>query len=401
VRATVLLAALLVCVSCARPHTEAPSATVSPPPPTPTPIPAIGLVLTGGGSFGAWEVGALEALTYVWKSEHREEPPIRVVAGTSTGALLAPFALLGGDALKSAANEYTSVKQAHIVAVKPEIFVVPFYKFVVSHPSPADAGYPKSPEGKGRLLYARLRAQLATDNRIGAVLQSWGQPVSRRLVVTTTDFRRGRPDIISSSPENAERLVDAIFASAMAPLAFPPVDLPGPTGGTTEKTTHLDGGVFSVAPFGALFATAAIDPPIALTHIFLVSAYPSFPGNDESPPPVQKAPFPRRPNFLDIGDRLDSVLAEAGVTKDLRLARAAIELRKRGLSPAEVRALADLEIRGEPPRLIEVFPSGRMGWRDHVFRVKEMAEMRHRGFEQGCQQIAKALGISVDCNVHH
>ena len=41
---------------------------------------SFGIVLSGGGSFGAWEIGALQALWDVWTTKHPDEdcPPIRL-----------------------------------------------------------------------------------------------------------------------------------------------------------------------------------------------------------------------------------------------------------------------------------------------------------------------------------
>ena len=56
---------------------------------------AIGIVFTGGGSFGAFEAGALQAFFDRWVMDHGVAPPVRVIAGTSTGALIGPFRRFG------------------------------------------------------------------------------------------------------------------------------------------------------------------------------------------------------------------------------------------------------------------------------------------------------------------
>src|SRR5437867_4250814 len=62
---------------------------------------SIGIVLGGGGAFGAWQVGALQAFFDHWKKSRGSDPPVRVVVGTSTGALIAPMAFDGRDALEA------------------------------------------------------------------------------------------------------------------------------------------------------------------------------------------------------------------------------------------------------------------------------------------------------------
>src|SRR5215471_5036366 len=105
--------------------------------PQPFQDPALGLVLTGGGAFGAWEAGALETLFDYWKKKYGTEPPIRLVVGTSTGALIAPFAALGADAVKYVAGWYQKVTTSDIYA-----FTVPN---VLKWQSVFDWGYPESP----------------------------------------------------------------------------------------------------------------------------------------------------------------------------------------------------------------------------------------------------------------
>src|SRR4051812_39135133 len=55
--------------------------------------PTIGLVLTGGGSPAAYQVGALLALSEMWP---RARNPFQVVVGTSAGAMAA--AVLAAEA---------------------------------------------------------------------------------------------------------------------------------------------------------------------------------------------------------------------------------------------------------------------------------------------------------------
>ncbi len=357
---------------------------------------SLGLVLTGGGAFGAWEVGALEALFRFWKKRYEEEPPIVAVAGTSTGAIIAPFVLLGRDGLEEAVSWYTHVEQGDIAAPRLGV-LLPFALFVITTPSVYDVGYTAHPKENTRRLYGKLLQALPED-RIDQIASLWP---SQRLAVATLDFCSGRPDPVTNSPDRITSLREAILASAMVPLAFPPVPLPTTPGdGCPAKTPHLDGSIYSVAPFSALFDVAAESPELHLTHVIVVSAFPSFPSNDRPDPSatprdhdlVHYRPFPHNPKFKAISDRMIALFSEAGATADTRLTRAAVALRTAGLSADAVQRLTGLRISGNPPRLIELAPSSRLGWEALNFRTESMSDMFKLGVEQATDELEKQLG---------
>ena len=71
------------------------------------------LALSGGGSKGAYGIGLLKG----WHDSGKI-PTFRLVTGISTGALIAPFAFLGGEYLDIPAEFYTNVSDEDIYKKK-------------------------------------------------------------------------------------------------------------------------------------------------------------------------------------------------------------------------------------------------------------------------------------------
>jgi predicted acylesterase/phospholipase RssA len=348
----------------------------------------IGLVLSGGGAFGAWETGALRCFFDWWRSTFGEEPPIQAVVGTSTGALVSPFALLGRppdhDYIGEVCDLYGKVTNAKIRAERPELILSPAAFFLRHVASVYDPGYDDDPK-EASLLY-KLLLQMIPEDRVKAIGDLWNS--GRRLGVATLDFATGRPHVVTNSPEDLQILVKGILASAMAPLALPPVLLPF---GSAGPTPHMDGGLYAEAPIAALFELAWGPPSIALTHVVVISSFPWFPSDDSNP--VQGHDFPADPTFGSIGDRMNALMSEANASKDTLLASAAIELRKAGLTEPRVFDVTGYHIPGMP-QLIKLFPSKRLGWQAFEFVPAEMKAMQMRG----CQEAAAVLGAAVDCS---
>jgi predicted acylesterase/phospholipase RssA len=357
---------------------------------------SIGIVLSGGGSFGAWEIGALQALWDVWSAKHSGQPaPIRVVAGASTGAVIAPFALLDRKYLNQVDSWYQKVTTGDVSGLRPELLLPGVLFFLVAR-SALDFGYPK------RFLsdrYYQNYKKALTEKGLQTLetcARAWDY---KRLAIATVDFGAGKLETVRNWPQDIplpgpsglppdpyqSRLYDGIVASAMAPLIGPPITL-RQSDPPRSDTAHFDGGVCSEVPFAALFETAAIDPPIPLTHVVAISSYPYFPGAD-----VATRPFPTDPKMMDTGLRFDSLLSEASAMKDIQIARAALELLRRGMSPAEVAGLTGLSIAGPPPILIEAVPRERMGWNNGTFVPAEMTAMRDLGRSEATPIFQKAL----------
>jgi predicted acylesterase/phospholipase RssA len=325
---------------------------------------AIGIVFTGGGSFGAFEAGALQAFFDRWVKDYGVAPPIRVIAGTSTGALIGPFVAMGSDGVKEVASLYQGTKRQDIFKVKLAVFlpVALFSKW-------SSSVYNSDP--LERLLKERL-----SDDRLRRIAGLWP---NTRVVVLATDFGTGAPAIYSNAPGDVARglarMRDGILASSSTPLTSPPVYIK--SGGTQKLQPHVDGGISQVAPLQALFDMAAQAPAVPLTHVIVISPYPLYPGSESAP--VQQKRLPSQPNFGEIASRTGALIAESSISKEIALAWAAISLRNSGVSAEKVKERTGLNVAHPPAELIIIAPDTRLGWNTLKFNHGEMREMFVRG----------------------
>ena len=173
------------------------------------------LVLSGGGSHGAWGAGVLRG----WRenAEHPRPRKFQVVTGVSTGALLATHAFLGepeDDALLQEA--YTNVKTSDIYRSK----VLPFALFSDSLKSSAPL--------------KRRVARYITKGTLERVAQA-GREGNRRLYAGTVNYDTGKLVIwdltaIALDETNKNRLAlyrQVVLASASIPILVPPVKIDG------------------------------------------------------------------------------------------------------------------------------------------------------------------------------
>jgi len=173
------------------------------------------LVLSGGGSHGAWGAGVLHG----WRenAEHPRPRKFQVVTGVSTGALLATHAFLGepeDDALLQEA--YTQVQTKDIYRVK----FLPVALFSDSLKSSAPL--------------KRRVARYITEDTIERVAQT-GRNEHRRLYAGTVNYDNGKLVIwdltaIAMDETNKNRLAlyrQVVLASASIPILVPPVKIDG------------------------------------------------------------------------------------------------------------------------------------------------------------------------------
>jgi predicted acylesterase/phospholipase RssA len=357
---------------------------------------AIGLVLTGGSAFGAWEAGALEALFDYWNEKFGTDPPIRIVAGTSTGALIAPFAALDQAAVEYVACWYQSVTSFDIYG---------------GHLWPGNGlfhfGYPSNANGDGCFLYLHYAQVLKGLRACGKdplreLAKAWSEsdPARRRIVAASTiNFLTGQPDYVVNGERDLpsktvldddlchSRFYDGIFASTVPPLIGEPVPLTPADDPAGKKTQHYDGGPYAEAPFDLLFSLAE-EQKVSLSHVVMISSYPYFPGSDQNP--AQKKVFPRDAHLLKTAARFDTLLSESAVTTGYRIA--SLTLQSAALldsrNPTDIRRQLRLQtglkipLQGPLPILVGAFPSERLGYDNNDFREDEMAEMYRRGKTQ-------------------
>lgn len=329
-------------------------------------------MFTGGGSFGAFEAGALQAFFDSWVRDHGVAPPVRVIAGTSTGALIGPFVALGPDGVKEIADLYQNTKRRDIFGLKAAV-LLPFALFSKW----SSSVYNTDP--LVRLLQERL-----PDDRIRRIAAMWP---GTRVVVLATDFGNGQPALYSNAPDDIAqglaRMRDGALASASTPLTAPPVYMKSK--GTQTVQPYFDGGITQVAPFQALFDIASQPPEIRLTQVIVISPYPLYPGSEAKP--AQERPFPAKPNFGEIGLRTGALIAESSISKEISLAWAAISLRAAGVSAEKVKARTGLQLAYPPAELTILAPDARLGWDTLRFDPKEMQVM----FMQGLNVTPRAL----------
>jgi len=196
------------------------------------------LVISGGGSKGAFAVGAI-----AWMLENlkdRENNPLlfHLIAGTSTGSLIAPaigLHTLGEPGiLGSLVHFYTNTTTEQVLTIKGPITVLTTNSLYGVEPL----------EGLIRAFYTPTRYdKLQASNVV-------------QVIVTTVNMTTGYPEYfyvgkpMTNLPPGKtinrvtsyEQFVKAILASACEPVMMPLIEIPGRTGKFT------DGGVNEIIP---------------------------------------------------------------------------------------------------------------------------------------------------------
>ena len=181
------------------------------------------LALSGGGAGGAFAAGLLHGWT-----ERGTRPAFDVITGVSTGALIAPFALLGPAYDGVLAKLYTGngaggvAEPANIVAIATGDGLLdpgPLRRMVAGYVTPD------------------FLAAVAAEHRRG-----------RRLLVVTTNLDAQRPVVwnmgaiaASGSPDASALFQEVLVASASVPAVFPPVMVHAAAGGRGVDEMHVDG----------------------------------------------------------------------------------------------------------------------------------------------------------------
>ena len=186
------------------------------------------LVISGGGSNGAYGAGVLKA----W-SELGTRPEFTIVTGVSTGALTAPFAFLGSDYDPQLERLYTTLDTTQLIDTRSVFSLFGADSFVDTTP------------------LSRVLEREITDEVIAALAREYAN--GRTLSVATTNMDAGRPVVwnvtriaASGHPKAAELVRSVLLASASIPGAFPPVyiEVETPAGDVYDEM-HSDGGVSS------------------------------------------------------------------------------------------------------------------------------------------------------------
>jgi predicted acylesterase/phospholipase RssA len=233
------------------------------------PRPGPWLVLSTGGSDGAFGAGLLNGL-----SAAGNRPDYAVVTGVSSGALMAPFVFAGARYDGALTDAYTKTSAADIFEVggTGESFL--------------DTWPLKD------LIAKQITPQLIAD--IAAAHQA-----GRRLFIVTTDLDAERSVVwnmgaiaVHAQKDGGDAALklfrQVLLASGAIPGAFPPVLIDVEGNGKQFQEMHVDGGVggqFFVAPLAALESNSGYKIPATQLYIVVNSSLePDFEVVDRSTP---------------------------------------------------------------------------------------------------------------------
>ncbi|MBU2972069.1 patatin-like phospholipase family protein [Pseudoalteromonas sp. C2R02] len=183
------------------------------------------LTLSGGGADGAFGAGILVGWT-----QSGSRPEFELVVGTSTGAVIAPFAFLGAEYDDILFEIYSQLTQE-------KVYRSQLLSGILGGSSIADTKY----------LQLQIKKYITLDLIKKIAIE---HKKARSLLVVTTHFDAMRPMIwdigtIAMRENNAavEQIREIILASASIPIYFPPVaiELHDKTKPYTEL--HVDGGL--------------------------------------------------------------------------------------------------------------------------------------------------------------
>lgn len=188
-------------------------------------LPAHHLALSGGGEYGAFGAGVLNA----W-SKRGDRPEFSVVTGISTGAIISVFAFLGPKYDHYLTRFYTQTDGSQLFQSKP-IFTV-FSGMALLDTEPFE--------------------QIVRDTISADIIHQVGQQHlrGRLLLMGTTDLDSQRPvvwnmgELALSDIANKEQLFeDIIIASSSVPGAFPAKMIDVSYQSQQFQELHVDGGI--------------------------------------------------------------------------------------------------------------------------------------------------------------
>jgi predicted patatin/cPLA2 family phospholipase len=184
------------------------------------------LSLSGGGTRGAFGAGILSG----WE-DSGAIPVFDIVTGVSTGAVMAPFAFLGGDELDKIEWFYTKSNT-------DDVYTSSWFSFF------GDA-YLMNPAPLKKLFLKAFNE--AFLNKIAAE-----HAKGRRLYVGTTNIDTGQFVVwdmgaIASSnrSDKYQHFADIIYASSAMPIFLPPQYIEVNIDDKTYYQMHVDGGIYA------------------------------------------------------------------------------------------------------------------------------------------------------------
>jgi len=185
------------------------------------------LAISGGGANGAFAAGLLKGWTAAGT-----RPEFTIVTGISTGALVAPFAMLGPEYDPLLEEFYTTYSTKDLI-----------HKRKVVNSLTSDAMY-------GTKGLENLIAKYVTEDVMQKLADKCLQ--GRQVFIGTTNIDAGRPVIwnigriaASGEPFALDLIRQILLASASIPAAFPPVAIDVEAQGRRYQELHVDGGTAS------------------------------------------------------------------------------------------------------------------------------------------------------------
>ena len=251
------------------------------------------LILSGGGSYGAYPAGVLAG----W-SATGTRPEFDVVTGISTGALLGAFAFLGPSEDCAMQHAYTTIRDRDIYHRNRIIAALLSESLADTRP------------------FAKLIAETATEDRIRRI--GIEHQKGRRFYVGTTDLdaRRGitwdmGAIAARNTPQDRELFRKILLASAAIPGFFPPVRIPVTVDGRRYVERHIDGGTSSSMIFAPPWVAPALRDKLPPGWLYGSNMYILVAGK------LYADPVPVKPRTLAIASNAVSTIVYDQTRSDL------------------------------------------------------------------------------------
>jgi predicted patatin/cPLA2 family phospholipase len=180
------------------------------------------LVVSGGGSKGAWGGGIIEYLTQIKCYNYK------IFVGTSTGAILST--LTASEKIEEMKEQYTTSTQDDIFSYNPftKRFKINILKVIwrlIRN---------KKSIGVMGNLYKTLKKTFTIDDYMNLILDK------KSLTVCTTDYEDGETEYFNNYHSEYKDFIKGVYASASVPLFNEPVII--------NDIEYLDGGVIENIP---------------------------------------------------------------------------------------------------------------------------------------------------------
>lgn len=212
----------------------------------------IGLALSGGGSKGAFTVGVLGSLRQAFRKAE-----IRVISGTSTGALVGTLA---------AEKKWSRLRKVYTGVVTKDI-IHPKHTLVARLAGPEAVLFASAILGGTSIfdtapLEEMIRTQIDFKNLKARADETL-------LIYNTVDMQTGKVVTFDTKSSPLGVLPKALLASANQPVLTPLVDI--------GDHQYADGGVREYLPVAPVF-----DSGVKLDHIFAIATEPQRPSGGQS-----------------------------------------------------------------------------------------------------------------------